>query len=122
MPKKPAGNKLVTRAKNSHVPNVASSKVAGRKPSRPKNTKTATINVRIEPDTKAKAEKIFDKLGIGMSDAISMFLKQVIFNRGIPYELRVPNAATRRAFRELKAGKNLKTYSSTKEMFADILK
>lgn len=97
MSKKPT-TKTIIRAKNTSMPKVMS---------KPKNGKTATINVRIEPKTKENAEKIFAHLGIGMSDAISMFLKQVIFHRGIPYELRVPNAATRKAIREGVANKNM---------------
>ncbi len=109
---KKSTTKTITRAKNTSMPKVMS---------KPKNGKTATINVRIEPKTKENAEKIFARLGIGMSDAISMFLKQVIFHRGIPYELRVPNAATRKAIRELRTNKKLKIYHSTTEMFEDLL-
>jgi DNA-damage-inducible protein J len=90
--------KTITRAKITAMPKVMS---------RPKNGKTATINLRIEPDTKARAEKIFDKLGISMSDGVSMFLKQVVHHKGIPFELRVPNKETQRAIREAMANKNM---------------
>jgi DNA-damage-inducible protein J len=108
----PISKKTVTRAKTSLMPKVAS---------KPKNMKTATINVRIDPVTKAKAEKIFDQLGISISQGISMYLKSVIYNKGIPFEARVPNKETREAMMELRTNKKLKTYTSTEAMFKDLL-
>ena len=55
-------------------------------------TRTATLNVRIEPDTKSKAEQVFHNLGISMSDAVNIFLKQVVYRNAIPFELEVPFA------------------------------
>ena len=103
--------KSITRAKIASMPKVASPL---------KDAKTASINVRIAPDTKAKAEQIFDKLGIGMSDAISMFLKQVIHHKGIPFELRVPNPRTRKAMRNAKLGRNITRYESVDGMWKDL--
>ncbi|MDO5448609.1 MAG: type II toxin-antitoxin system RelB/DinJ family antitoxin [Clostridia bacterium] len=53
-------------------------------------SKTATINVRVEPETKKQAEEVFDMLGIPMSTAIEVFLKQVALNKGIPFDITVP--------------------------------
>ncbi|MGQ0484524.1 MAG: type II toxin-antitoxin system RelB/DinJ family antitoxin [Hyphomicrobiales bacterium] len=66
--------------------------------------KTATITARIEPELKRKAEGVLDKLGVNTTDAITMFLNQVVLRRGLPFEVRIPNAATRRALAELEAG------------------
>lgn len=55
-------------------------------------SKTATLNVRIEPNTKAEAEQVFRGLGISMSDAINIFLRQVAYRRAIPFELEIPMA------------------------------
>ena len=52
--------------------------------------KTANLYARIEPDVKEQAEIILDSLGIPASNAISMFYKQIILNRGIPFELKLP--------------------------------
>lgn len=52
--------------------------------------KTANLYARIEPDVKKQAEIILDSLGIPASNAISMFYKQIILNRGIPFELKLP--------------------------------
>ena len=55
-------------------------------------TKSATINVRVNPDDKRNAEIILDKLGISMATAISMYLKQIHATNGIPFSLVVPEA------------------------------
>ena len=52
--------------------------------------KTANLYARIEPEVKAQAENILDTLGIPVSSAINMFYKQIILQRGIPFELKIP--------------------------------
>ena len=46
--------------------------------------KTANLYVRIEPDVKEQAERILSALGIPASNAINMFYKQIILQRGFP--------------------------------------
>lgn len=48
--------------------------------------KKTTINIRIDPDDKANARVVFDKLGMDMSTAINMFLKQVVIEQGFPFK------------------------------------
>ena len=52
-------------------------------------SRVATVTARVDEETKREAEGIFRELGIPMSSAISAFLKAVVRNRGIPFELRV---------------------------------
>lgn len=52
--------------------------------------RTSNIYVRIEPNVKAQAEAVLDKLGIPMSSAVSMFLKQIIMHNGLPFDVKVP--------------------------------
>jgi DNA-damage-inducible protein J len=52
--------------------------------------KTSTIYARVEPDIKEQAEDILDQLGIPMSNAISIFLRQVVLQRGIPFDMKLP--------------------------------
>lgn len=54
-------------------------------------SKTANLYVRIEPDLKEQAEKILSALGIPASSAINMFYKQIILQRGMPFELKLPS-------------------------------
>lgn len=52
--------------------------------------KTANLYARIEPDVKEQAESILNALGIPVSNAINMFYKQIILQRGIPFEMKLP--------------------------------
>ncbi len=54
--------------------------------------KSSNLYVRIEPDIKEQAESILATLGITASNAINMFYKQIILQRGIPFELKIPTA------------------------------
>ena len=53
-------------------------------------SKSTNLYVRVEPDVKENAEAILTQLGIPMSNAVGMFLKQVILRRGIPFEVSLP--------------------------------
>lgn len=55
-------------------------------------TRTANIFSRVDPETKEQAEVILNQLGIPMSNAIGMFLKQVVIQRGIPFEMKLPSS------------------------------
>ena len=52
--------------------------------------KSANLYVRIEPEVKEQAESILSALGIPASNAINMFYKQIILNRGLPFEVKIP--------------------------------
>lgn len=88
--------------------------------------KTASLNIRIDPETKSRAEQLFGSFGITVTDAVNMFLRQSLMVGGLPFELKQPryNAETEAAMREARdimAGKvKAKTYNSVAEMNADI--
>lgn len=52
--------------------------------------RTSNVYVRLEPDVKEQSENILNRLGIPMSNAISLFLQQVILHRGLPFEVKLP--------------------------------
>lgn len=54
--------------------------------------KTATLNLRVDPQLKQNAENVLDKLGIPMATAIDMFLNQIVIKNGIPFSLTLPTA------------------------------
>ncbi|MCF0126971.1 MAG: type II toxin-antitoxin system RelB/DinJ family antitoxin [Pseudobutyrivibrio sp.] len=54
--------------------------------------KTANLYARIEPEVKEQAESILAALGIPASNAINMFYKQIILQRGIPFDIKMPSA------------------------------
>ena len=95
--------------------------------------KTSNLYVRVEPEIKDQAEKIFESLGLSMSNAIGLFLRQVIINQGIPFELTLSSIKTKPAealtdaeFDE-ELGKGYSEYLEgkgrpVKEVFSDIRK
>ena len=54
--------------------------------------KSANVYARIEPDIKDQAEKILSALGIPVSNAINMFYNQIILQKGIPFDVKLPAA------------------------------
>ena len=54
--------------------------------------KTATLNIRINPEVKSAAEKILSQLGVPMATAIDIFLKQITLTGGIPFSVALPKA------------------------------
>jgi DNA-damage-inducible protein J len=88
--------------------------------------KTASLNIRIDPETKAGAEELFAMFGITVTDAVTMFLRQSLMVGGLPFALKQPryNTTTEAAMREcdeMLASGNYVAYSSAKEMHEAIL-
>jgi len=81
------------------------------------DNKTETVRARLTPDVKEAAEAIFEKLGLGHTEAIRLFYRQVILNKGLPFSVNVPNATTRKAMADVKAGKDIKRYKNAKQLF-----
>jgi DNA-damage-inducible protein J len=54
--------------------------------------KTTNIYVRLEPGLKEEAEAILAQLGIPVSNAVNIFLKQVVMRRGLPFDVKLPEA------------------------------
>ena len=53
--------------------------------------RTANVFARVEPEVKEQAEQVLDRLGIPMSNAVGMFLRQIVLQRGIPFEMKLPS-------------------------------
>ena len=54
--------------------------------------KTATLNLRVNPAVKQRAEEVLSRLGIPMSTAIDMYLNQISLTGGIPFTVTLPKA------------------------------
>jgi DNA-damage-inducible protein J len=78
------------------------------------------IRARVEPVTKQKAEAIFKKLGLSISEAVNMFYNQVILNRGLPFEVKIPNELTLRVMKETEEGKNLTKWNSSADFVKEM--
>jgi DNA-damage-inducible protein J len=80
--------------------------------------RTETIRARVEPALKSEAEAILKKIGLSSSEAMRLFLYQVVQQRGLPFELKIPNAETIAAIEELETGKGIRV-NSVEELFDD---
>ena len=83
--------------------------------------KIAEIRSRIEPDLKENATRVLAACGLTVSDAVRLFLRQVVANNGLPFEVKAPNAVTRNAMEEADSG-NLPHFGSVQELFDDLEK
>ncbi len=87
--------------------------------------KTDTLHIRVEPSVKQRAEETLNELGLSITEAINVFLNQVILNEGIPFEIKKPrlNKETIQAMEDTKNNKNIsKTFDSVDEMFEELEK
>ena len=95
--------------------------------------KSANLYARIEPDIKEQAESILSALGIPASNAITMFYKQIILQRGLPFDVKLPaaqpvdisslteaqlHAELKKGYADIAAGRT----RSAQSVFADIRK
>lgn len=94
--------------------------------------KSANLYARIEPEVKEQAESILNALGIPASNAITMFYKQIILQKGLPFEVKLPehpldvsrmtaeqlDAELEKGYADMQAGRTI----PVKQAFADIRK
>ena len=96
--------------------------------------KTSSVFARIEPEVKEQAEQVLEQLGIPMSNAIDIFLRQVVLHQGIPFDMKLPsavplqlgdlsveafNAEMEKGFADLAAGKTSSAQSVADRMRRD---
>lgn len=63
------------------------------------------IRSRIDLGIKNKAEKVLDSMGLTMSDAIRIFLHQIVIRKALPFTVQAPNAKTAAAMKAAAKGK-----------------
>ncbi len=83
-------------------------------------SKTATVRARLEPKLKDEVEGILSHLGLTASETIHLLYRQIRLQGGLPFDVRIPNELTVRTLNETKAGKNVKSFRSKKELYADL--
>ncbi len=79
-----------------------------------------TIQARIDADTKQKAKGILDTLGVSMSEAISLYFRQIILHRGIPFDVKIPNELTAKVLADSEKGRGLHKASNVDELFEEL--
>lgn len=80
----------------------------------------ATIQVRIDEETKKQAQTVLEALHLSMSEAVKLFLRQVVLQRGIPFEVKIPNKLTRETLEKAERGEDVKEFASVDELFEDL--
>ena len=63
-------------------------------------------NVYLDTNLKAQAKEIYKHYGLSLSEAVNMFLAQSVFNRGLPFEIKIPNDMTLEAMKDVETGEN----------------
>lgn len=86
---------------------------------------TTPTQIRIEENTKKQAVELLEGLGLNLSDAVNMFLKQVILQNGIPFEVKYPELKPEvvEAMEEAKRisrDPNVKGYTDINELFEEL--
>lgn len=77
------------------------------------------VRARIDKVTKERAASALEKMGLSISDAIRLLMLRIADERRLPFEVKVPNAKTRKAIAELEAGKG-KSFRTVDALMADL--
>lgn len=83
----------------------------------------SNITIRVDDELKQQAETLFDDLGLNMTTAMNVFLRQAVLHRGIPFDisLNIPNSETIAAINNVNNNRNIsKTFSSVSELIEDL--
>jgi addiction module RelB/DinJ family antitoxin len=91
------------------------------KPSREMTMSTADtyVRARIDTSTKERAADALEAMGLSISDAIRLLMLRIADERRMPFDVKAPNATTRKAIAELEAGKG-KRFASVDDLMADL--
>ena len=81
--------------------------------------KTTDVRSRVEPEIKESATEVLAQCGLTLSDGIRLFLRQVIAEKGLPFDVKVPNAATQAAMAEARANGKAR-FSNADELMRDL--
>lgn len=82
--------------------------------------KSAMIRARMEPGLKDRAEAMLEQIGLSATTAITLFYRQIIQRNGLPFDLRIPNAATQRAMHDARTGRGVTKAESMDDLFAKL--
>jgi DNA-damage-inducible protein J len=77
------------------------------------------VRARIDSATKERAADALAEMGLSISDAIRLLMLRVVDERRLPFEIKVPNATTRKAIAELESGKG-KRFKGIDALIADL--
>lgn len=81
---------------------------------------TTQITARIDAASKEEARKILNCLGLSMSEAITIYFRQIILHRGIPFDIEIPNELTAKVLADSKQGRGLREAANIDELFKEL--
>jgi DNA-damage-inducible protein J len=82
-------------------------------------TADSYVRARIDTQTKERAADALEEMGLSISDAIRLLMLRIADERRLPFEIKAPNAASRKAIAELEAGKG-RRFAGVDELMADL--
>ncbi len=77
------------------------------------------VRARIDTRLKKEATAVLSEMGLSVSDAIRLMLVRVVSDKALPFDVRIPNAETQAAMRDIQAGK-VKRFDSVEALMADL--
>ena len=83
-------------------------------------SKTANIRARVELGLKSEVENILSELGLTVSETVHLLYRQIKLQRGLPFDVRIPNELTTRTLNASRKGKGVKHFGHKKALFADL--
>jgi DNA-damage-inducible protein J len=83
------------------------------------DTADTYVRARIDTVTKERAAEALEAMGLTISDAIRLLMLRIADERRLPFDVKVPNATTRKAITELEAGKG-KRFNNVDALMADL--
>ncbi len=82
--------------------------------------RNATIRARTEEWLKEEVEGVLKELGMTPTEAINLFYNQIRLQKGLPFNVLIPNEETAQVLRDTDEGKNLVKYNTIEDMFKDL--
>ena len=80
-----------------------------------------SVTVKTDEEIKKDFNTFCEEIGLNMSTAINLFMRAVLREKRIPFELSLSNNVTIQVFKDVQEGKNLsKSFSSVKELMEDL--
>ena len=87
--------------------------------------KTATLTVRLDPSLKSQTEKLLGEMGLTPSQAVTLFFRQIGYQRGLPFEISLPdepNEETIQAIEDSIHGRNMIMAENVDALFEELSK
>ena len=82
--------------------------------------KTTTISVRMDAELKNNAESILVSLGLTPSQAINVFYKQITFQNGLPFSIKIPKEKLNKVSVNAMKEKNLDKYKNPSKLYKEL--